>query len=884
MRSIGPTPKGLDFGGGAAPTAAVAATTTTATTTPNGEFKAPLAASVALSLDPIDVDESIFSPSTVSIKTACLSDMKMQSSTNGALQRRARLHSQVDQLVTVVLSLLKQLQEARKTNELDLADMLKNVHMTVLSARGTLSLMNKTDVMHAQLMDCVVATVRSTLHTHDGEPEKQQLARRSALEAVVELALLVRRLKDRSQEQATLASFVAELEGPGAASQHSRNDPEVIAAIQDCVSSATEFLLAPPQPLETQSFLDLGTALRDMHRFTIGDTPAGVPPPPWVSLGIQLLEARSNLLEVALEAEVFKKMEARIRQLMQDLSQALIAPVSPRPDGGGKSPTTMIRPESSPAQMASYLQGMEKPLWPLRVLRALNVSKLSPSNPAALFELQLVLHSMTDNQLKVWLLLTTLPSVTMEVWRACLGGSATPNDVAAVSHVAVHTKAALSVQPSSIHPSLRFDPKTRLLAQASVHWLLELMLKEEYRMLEPRIVEVVLMTHTVFMHSTEFLRLVLDFYDKHRVDENALQRTLAMDLIGYWFCSPLYLRPDHMTERFVGTWQEYVKSLIQDGTLRESEKASFSKFTGLLMSHYAKLKAQDAERAARAAKTAKVTNPVARGGPPTSWADMMHNRGPHSVTAAKLISMDLQLVCASITKVDWSLFAEIRPYELFGNAQMDATKAPCFAKMTRQFNQLNLFTAATILEFNGTGGRAEAIQFFINVAARLFELNNFHGSYAVLCGLNSSSVQRLARSWKKVSKKHTAKLEELMALNSHTKNYKEYRKHLRSCKPPMVPQLGIISRDLFGLEENNEDFLFINSEKCVNVAKARMLEKITGEMLAQQGEPYENLPPETLMQSLIEMFTSLPDYDEKILYARSLEVEPREETTPTETK
>ncbi len=162
--------------------------------------------------------------------------------------------------------------------------------------------------------------------------------------------------------------------------------------------------------------------------------------------------------------------------------------------------------------------------------------------------------------------------------------------------------------------------------------------------------------------------------------------------------------------------------------------------------------------------------------------------------------------------------------------------------MTQQFNRLTCFVAHTVLEFGSAAERALALQFFIALAARLFEINNFHSSYAVLCGLNASSIQRLQKSWKKVSKKHSTKLEELMALNSHSKNYKQYRQHIRSVKPPMVPQIGIISRDLFGLEENNDDYVECGGVQCVNVQKARVLEKITGEMLAVQSEPYAALP------------------------------------------
>ncbi len=254
----------------------------------------------------------------------------------------------------------------------------------------------------------------------------------------------------------------------------------------------------------------------------------------------------------------------------------------------------------------SYLQSLSPPLWSVRALRQLPVAQLAaaaagPAHADALFDLQLVLQSLSDASLQAWLVLITLHSVPQEVWRDCLGPSCTLGDIAALAQVAQHTKAALTLAPSVIDPSLKFDAHTRLLTQASLPWLIRMMLKEEYRLLDARIVEVVLMTHTVFVHSTEFLRLLLRFYDDHRGDSNPLLRTLAMDAIGYWFCSPLYLRPDHMTEQFVGTWQAYVQSLIAAGTIRESEKTTFKKFTQLLASHYAKLEAQVNERKQRSA-------------------------------------------------------------------------------------------------------------------------------------------------------------------------------------------------------------------------------------------------------------------------------------------
>jgi len=147
-------------------------------------------------------------------------------------------------------------------------------------------------------------------------------------------------------------------------------------------------------------------------------------------------------------------------------------------------------------------------------------------------------------------------------------------------------------------------------------------------------------------------------------------------------------------------------------------------------------------------------------------------------------------------------------------------------------------------------------------------------SFAVLCGLNSSAVSRLAKSWGKLPKRVAGSFAEQMELNSHSKNYKVYREHLRLCRPPIVPQIGVISRDLFGLEENNVDMV---EKRFVNLEKSRVLEKVAFEMLQLQATAHSF--PGT--EALVSFFAGLPlaavKLSEKILYERSLALEKRAE-------
>lgn len=357
---------------------------------------------------------------------------------------------------------------------------------------------------------------------------------------------------------------------------------------------------------------------------------------------------------------------------MMELSSVVGFPQAP------PAPDASITAASTPAQVVQGLQGLTPPLWSLRALRGLvakeaglvladPAKRREPPSPAALFDLQLVLYSLSPSARRVWDILVATPHVTMEVWRACLGPSASPADIAALAQCAAHTPAALALPPTAVHETLVLDAETHLVTAASLPALVDLMLREEYRLVEPRIVEVVLMTHTVFAHSTDFLKLLLQHYDSHRSDSNTLgrggrdlvrvwltfaARTMSMDAIGYWFCSPLYLRPDHMTDGFVGSWQEYVSSLISAGTIRESEKAMFRKFTHLLATHYARLEALVAERAARP-EPQPAKRPV------------------------RMATADVALVAAAIVKTDWALFADIQPYELFGNVRAQNAGGGC---------------------------------------------------------------------------------------------------------------------------------------------------------------------------------------------------------------
>ncbi len=76
-------------------------------------------------------------------------------------------------------------------------------------------------------------------------------------------------------------------------------------------------------------------------------------------------------------------------------------------------------------------------------------------------------------------------------------------------------------------------------------------------------------------------------------------------------------------------------------------------------------------------------------------------------------------------------------------------------------------------------------------------ISNFNGVMAVLAGLSSGAVKRLAKSWELVKHGAQRQYEALQALMSHNGSYKEYRTVLRDVDPPCLPYLGISAISLF---------------------------------------------------------------------------------------
>lgn len=71
-------------------------------------------------------------------------------------------------------------------------------------------------------------------------------------------------------------------------------------------------------------------------------------------------------------------------------------------------------------------------------------------------------------------------------------------------------------------------------------------------------------------------------------------------------------------------------------------------------------------------------------------------------------------------------------------------------------------------------------------------LNNFSTLFAVLAGLNSSTIGRLKNTWAVLNPKYRVLMDRLRGVIEHTKNHANYRSRLREVTEPCLPFLGLI--------------------------------------------------------------------------------------------
>ncbi|KAJ9652438.1 Ras guanine nucleotide exchange factor bud5 [Neophaeococcomyces mojaviensis] len=196
-----------------------------------------------------------------------------------------------------------------------------------------------------------------------------------------------------------------------------------------------------------------------------------------------------------------------------------------------------------------------------------------------------------------------------------------------------------------------------------------------------------------------------------------------------------------------------------------------------------------------------------------------------------VVDFDSTELARQLTIKTSQIFCSILPEELLGAefTKQSNSLAVNVRAMSTLSNDLANLVIDSILQLDVAKKRAAVIKQWIKVASKCVALHNYDTLMAILASVNSTSVQRLKKTWDLISPKTKATFEELKKVVDHAKNYSGLRQRFQNLSPPCLPYLGIYLTDLTFIDHGNpstrelktgdETISVINLDKHMKTAK-----------------------------------------------------------------
>lgn len=148
----------------------------------------------------------------------------------------------------------------------------------------------------------------------------------------------------------------------------------------------------------------------------------------------------------------------------------------------------------------------------------------------------------------------------------------------------------------------------------------------------------------------------------------------------------------------------------------------------------------------------------------------------NAATIPTVLQFGAHVIAYQITLIEAAIFDAIPPLALLEHSSKHPH--PRIVASTDFFNYITRYIEHAILLPQEASTRAQLIHYWIKVASRCFDINNYQTLKAIVSALNTPPVQRLKRTWAYTPKKSLTKLEALNDLMSEANNYGQYREHM----------------------------------------------------------------------------------------------------------
>uniref|UniRef100_A0A8C2S7K7 Rap guanine nucleotide exchange factor 5 n=1 Tax=Capra hircus TaxID=9925 RepID=A0A8C2S7K7_CAPHI len=188
----------------------------------------------------------------------------------------------------------------------------------------------------------------------------------------------------------------------------------------------------------------------------------------------------------------------------------------------------------------------------------------------------------------------------------------------------------------------------------------------------------------------------------------------------------------------------------------------------------------------------------------------------------RILGMNTWDLALELMNFDWSLFNSIHEQELIYftfSRQGSGEHTVNLSLLLQRCNEVQLWVATEILLCSPLGKRVQLVKKFIKIAAHCKAQRNLNSFFAIVMGLNTASVSRLSQTWEKIPGKFKKLFSELESLTDPSLNHKAYRDAFKKMKPPKIPFMPLLLKDVTFIHEGNKTFL----DNLVNFEKLHMI-------------------------------------------------------------
>ncbi|KAJ3717263.1 ras guanine nucleotide exchange factor domain-containing protein [Lentinula guzmanii] len=258
---------------------------------------------------------------------------------------------------------------------------------------------------------------------------------------------------------------------------------------------------------------------------------------------------------------------------------------------------------------------------------------------------------------------------------------------------------------------------------------------------------------------------------------------------------------------------------------------------------------------------------------PQATSSPTDRRKKHKSLKNELLSLQPSDVAEQLALYEWKYYIKITPQDCITQAtQGTCTRSKAaLTAFCSTHDKVAAWVTDTILNNHLLSRRSDTVDFWIKVAEKCRNLNNFASMSAIINALSSTVIKRLSLTWLHVGRRNT--LETLLKYNEPSGGFSAYRQlHLHAINAPCVPFIGMYLTELVHIKDQYSD-----EAGRVSMVQRQRWYDVVMIMLQSQANPYNIVENDTMkfIQNNLRGWTATKDWQAKF-WSKSSEVQKSE--------